>query len=150
MLIRLIHLFVGCAHLACVYVDDFLVLLRQGQAWEAACLLAILFMCLGVPISWHKLAVSQRLKYLGLITDLVAFSMGLCADKVAKLREFLRTEVKGDRLDKRSFRKALGALQWASGVAPSLRPWLSAFYRNMNVPGLWPGCQGLQNTSMRS
>ena len=53
MLLRIVHQFLGCAHMAFVYVDDFLILVRSDRAWEAACLLAILFSCLGVPLSWH-------------------------------------------------------------------------------------------------
>ena len=52
------------------------------------------------------------------------------------MKSFLKEIVKGNRLDKRSFRKSLGVLQWASGVAPSLRPWLASLYRNLNVPSL--------------
>ena len=142
MLVRLIHRFLGCAHITFVYVDDFLILLRKKQAWETACLLAVLLTCLGVPLSWHKLAVGQQVSYLGLLVDMTSYTLGLGADKVARLRTFLAGVVKGSRLDKRAFRKSLGALQWASGIAPSLRPWLAAFYRNLNVPRLaWvSGC----------
>jgi hypothetical protein len=136
MLLRIVHMFLGCAHLAFVYVDDFLILVKEGRAWETACLLAILFSCLGVPLSWHKLEVGRRVKYLGLIIDLSAFTLGLGSDKIAKMKGFLKDIVKGNRLDKRSFRKSLGVLQWASGVALSLRPWLAALYRNLNVPSL--------------
>ena len=136
MLLRIVHQLLGCADMAFVYVDNLLILVRIDRAWESACLLAILFSCLGVPLSWHKLEVGRQVRYLGLLIDLTAFTLGLCSDKISKMRNFLKEIVKGNRLDKRSFRKSLGVLQWASGVAPSLRPWLASLYRNLNVPCL--------------
>ena len=135
-IVRLVHVFLGAGHVAFIYVDDLLVLIRKKNAWKTACLLAVFLSCLGVPLSWHKLCVGQRVKYLGLVLDLVEYTLGFCEDKLKSFRDFLGRLVKGVKLDKKAFQKSIGKLQWAVVVAPQLRPWMAAFYRNMNAPGL--------------
>ena len=132
---RLVHIFLGAGHLAFIYVDDLLVLIRKKNAWKTACLLAVFLSCLGVPLSWHKLCVGQRVKYLGLVLDLVEYTLGFCEDKLKSFRDFLGRLVKGVKLDKKAFQKSIGKLQWAVIVAPQLRPWMATFYTNMNAPG---------------
>ena len=135
-IIRLVHVFLGAGHLGFVYVDDFLFMVKKKDAWHTACLLAVFFSCLGVPLSWHKLYVGQQVRYLGLLLDMVVCSIGLCHEKLRNFCAFLGQLVKGAKIDKKAFQKSVGKLQWAVVIAPPLRPWMSAFYRNLNAPGL--------------
>ncbi len=135
-IVRLVHVLLGVGHIAYIYVDDLLVLVRRRDDWRVACLLAVFFSCLGLPLSWHKLCVSQRVKYLGLLLDLANCTVGLCQEKLSMFRDFVAQLVKGAKLDKKELQRSIGKLQWAVVVAPPLRPWMSALYRNLNAPGL--------------
>ena len=135
-LIRLTHAFLGVGHMAFNYVDDTVIFVREEVAWETAALTGVFMVMLGVPLSWHKLAVGAAVQYIGVVVNLREWSLGLAAEKVARLRVFLTTLRKGNRVDKTGLAKGVGQLQWATVIAPLLRPWLSELYRMLNHPGL--------------
>lgn len=101
-------------------------LVRKAEAERVACLLCLLFCCIAVPLR-RKLKVQQVVQYIGLLVKVATFTLSLCEVKLSKLKGFLAGLFKEDRIDKKSF---------ASAVLPSMRPWLSTFYKNINMPGL--------------
>jgi hypothetical protein len=131
---RLLHRILWEEHLAWVYVDDTLVLVRRSRAGKSACLILMLFVCLGVPLSWHKIQFGPEVTYLGLLVNAARCSLGLTCDRVQKLISLLCSLRSRDRLDRRSLQSLTGCLQWASAVLPRLRPWLAEFYRCINSP----------------
>jgi len=131
---RLLHRILwDVKHLAWVYVDDTLLLLRQSSALESTALVLMLFAGLGVPLSWHKIAQGPEVPYLGLWVSAEKCSMGIPDDKVQKFLDFLNSLRSRNRSDRRSLQSFVGALQWASAVLQHLRPWLAAFYRCVNA-----------------
>lgn len=135
-LIRLLHIFLGTGHVAMTYVDDTLVLVRAHAAKFSGCLIAMFMTMMGVPLSWHKFRMGARVCFIGLVVGLGDFSLGLEADKVAKLVAFLKSLKVGNRLDRRALLKGTGVLMWASAITPWLRPRLAEFYSLANRPGL--------------
>ena len=119
------------------YVDDTVVLVRAQIAAETAAMIGVFMTMLGVPLSWHKLVVGQSVQYIGFVLNLNEWSMALSACRTLQLRSFLALFQKGNRLDKKKgLEKGVGQLQWATAVAPWLRPWLSELYRMLSLPGL--------------
>lgn len=118
------------------YVDDTVVLVRAETAWHTAACVGVFMCMLGVPLSWHKLTVGPVVQYIGFRVNLKSWSLGLAAERVARLNLFLCTIRRGARLDKAGLAKGIGQLQWATAIVPTLRPWLAELYRMLNLPGL--------------
>ena len=135
-LMRLIHKLLGAGHVGMAYVDDSLIIVRAEVAQTVACVCCAFLEMLGVPVSYHKLQVSTRVEYIGVVVDLEDFSLGISETKAWKLSKFLGSFKKGERLNRLALAKGIGSVQWATDVLEGSRPWLSDFYRMLNKPGL--------------
>ena len=95
LLIRLGHTVLYVGHAGFLYVDDFLWLLKSQVAPLQAALLLALFLALGVPISWRKLALGQSVDWIGWTLN---FRLGIWEipnSKLEKAVAFLSLIAKG-------------------------------------------------------
>ena len=136
MLMRLVHLIVGCPHLGFAYVDDTLLVVPEAEALNTACVVVLLLELIGVPLSYHKLRIAAEVQYIGLTVNVTDFSLGINDEKRGTMRCFLQEIREGCRLDKEFLRKGTGRLQWVSELLPRARAWLPEFYKLLNKPGI--------------
>jgi len=65
LMVRTAHSLLGYGHVLWQYVDDLLAWLDSISAPLWASILVILFMILGIPLSWHKAALSMEVDWIG-------------------------------------------------------------------------------------
>ena len=84
-LLRLSHKIVWVSHLLWGYVDDFLGGFRGSTAPISASLWVLLFLVLGVPLSWHKATWGPVSVWIGWEIDLQSWACELPLAKVSKI-----------------------------------------------------------------
>lgn len=105
-----------------------MILLPSDRAEEVSAQIAAFFVALGCPLSWHKFQLSTKPVYLGFTVDTERAELGIPEDKVVRICNFLRQLQPGDKVHRKVLERGIGLLQWATWIAPPLRPWLSTFY----------------------
>ena len=84
------------------------------------CLLIYLAPALGLPLSWRKLKLGARPRWIGWVN----FTESLIVAPCAALPEEKRQRLLAARVCQRALENRLGMLCWFTAVSPSLRCWL--------------------------
>ena len=108
------------------FLDDFLIIHdTKDGCMEALNYLITLLRRLGFAIAWDKtLGPSQRLTFLGLQIDSVAYSLSLPEDKVSNLYDLLFSFLHRSRASCRQLQQLAGKLSWAAHVVNGGRIYL--------------------------
>lgn len=130
LLLRLIHILLFGYHVALLYVDDFMFLFRRKWAWLQSFVVICFMQVLGVPLSWKKISLSTKPTWLGWNFDLVAMTINVTEDKIAKLQSLLHLCDKR-RCERNDVEALVGLLMWITQAARTLRPWLYSFYADL-------------------
>ena len=122
-LLRLSHKIIWVFHLLWGYVDDFLGGFRGSTAPISASLWVLLFLVLGVPLSWHKGEI-----------DLQSWACELPLAKVSKILDQLEELLSaGPKVKFKTLESLVGRLLWVTGLWKVLRPLLSPLYRALRA-----------------
>jgi hypothetical protein len=132
-LIRLIHRFIFIHHYLAIYVDDILGLVPAKASSLLALLVILLMAALNAPLSWHKLALSPQIAWIGWDLDFSMCVAKIPRDKQLKLVTLLGPIIKG-RSSRSDLQTLIGLLIWVSAGAMHIRPWLAAFYKLLFKP----------------
>jgi hypothetical protein len=128
---RLGHQFLFCWHNGYLYVDDYLWKFMRETAALQSTLLVVLFMLLGIPMSWKKCALEDSITWTGLVVN---FGMGffeLPEVKMQKVSVFLAKVASTTKMERLQLEKGVGLLLWVTDVFSYLRPWLCLFYQSL-------------------
>ena len=129
MLMRLSHAVIRLPHLMWDYVDDFLAAFRSSTAPLHASLWLVLFMSLGVPLSWNKCTWGESIRWIGWDLRFDVWTAELPWEKRARILDQLRSLLSCKRIRVRDLESALGRLLWLSGLLVWMRPLLSPVYK---------------------
>ena len=132
-LMRLVHRLIHRYHFGFIYVDDMLLLLPSSIALPYLGLVLMFLRVLGVPISWKKIRLGNRVDYVGFTINCREHSLGLKQVKADKALEGLSHLIAGRVVQRRFLQSLAGLLMWVTWIAPHLRPWLHPIFRNKNV-----------------
>ena len=112
----------------CCTVFSFICVLHADSAPVRASVLVILLCCLGVPMSWHKAALSARPVWIGWALDLRCLTADMEPAKKQRLLLLLRS-IRASKLCHVDLpQKLTGKLLWLSALLPALRPSLTPLY----------------------
>ena len=125
-----------------MYVDDMLALFPRPVAPRMAVIVICLAVALGVPLSWKKLRLGPRVKWVGWDIRLVdSPSATLPEDKRARLLAGLHCLlVPGKKVLRRELESIVGLLSWFTTGARWLRPWLRQLFHLLHKPALTMRC----------
>ena len=85
LFLRLSHRLLWTDHAGFLYVDDVLFRLLTNVAPLRASLLCLFWVLIGLPISWHKLALSPSITWIGYIVDFRFSCWGFIDEKVQQI-----------------------------------------------------------------
>ena len=128
-LLRLSHAFIFLPHLMWAYVDDFLAGFQKSTGPLHLGVLVLLFMVLGVPISWNKCAYGPSVVWLGWSINLQSWTTELCEVKVNTLLAQLDAAMCAQRVPLKLLQSLTGRLLWVTSLWRVLRPLLSPLYK---------------------
>ena len=145
LVLRVTKQIIFFAHCGLLYVDDFIWCFPTNMCTPLSLLVCAVLSILGLPMSWHKLAVGSSVTWVGFALRL---SSGLFASlpgpKLAALREGLKKlGSPAKKVSRRLVSAVIGLLVWATQLFPLLRSWLYHLYRSLYRPKM-----GLHNLSV--
>ena len=122
------------SHLLWGYVDDFLGGFRGSTAPISASLWVLLFLVLGVPLSWQKATWGPVTVWIGWEIDLRSWSCELPSAKISKILDQLNELISaGSNVRFKTLESLVGRLLWVTGLWKVLRPLLSPLYRALHA-----------------
>ena len=135
--VRLSHRLLYHSHFGSIFVDEELSLFPAQDAPLMACLQVMLAVGLGVPLSWHKLALGVFVEWVGWQLNLRRVPRAfLPDDKVAVLYRALGSIRRGGARARSDLESLVGRLLWFTGCVRWLRPWMSVWFRMAAKPTL--------------
>ena len=136
LLMRLGHRIIYVSHAGFLYVDDFLWLLKSAVAPLHACLLLALFLAIGVPISWRKLRLGQKIEWIGWVLNFKYNIWELQAAKLSKALAFLTLVAQGCPITRKEMEQGTGFMLWLTNRFPMHRRFLSSFWSCLRWGGV--------------
>ena len=135
-MLRLLHSFLFISHTAFIYVDDLMIWLEEVSSPLWASLVIVLTSVLGIPISWSKARLSNRVEWIGWRFDLSCWSISLPLAKKEKLQDQITELLQGRKVALSQLQSVVGRLLWVTSYWKMLRPLLSPLYKCMFQPPL--------------
>ena len=90
LMVRTSHALLAHGHALWQYVDDLLAWLDRISSPLWASLLVVLFLILGIPMSWHKAALDVEVDWIGWRISVLTWSISIPPDKLSKIVQQLQ------------------------------------------------------------
>ena len=132
LMVRTTHSLLAYGHVLWQYVDDLLAWLDKVSCPRWASLLVILFLILGVPMSWHKAALACEVDWIGWRISVSAWSISVPPEKLAKIIEQVDRIAKLAKVSVKDLQSLIGRLLWPTSAWHYLRPLLIPLYRALH------------------
>ena len=130
-ILRCMHHMLWLPHAAFLYVDDFLFFQDHDIMPTSAALLCILCQILKIPISWRKCELSGTISWIGWRFHLAAGFVEIPADKLEKIRKYLRELASTHKPSRKLLEKFIGLAMWLTQLFPYMRIWLHYLYKDL-------------------
>eukprot|EP00435_Cladocopium_sp_Y103_P072443 s581_g40.t1 len=135
LMVRTSHALLDHHHALWQYVDDLLVWLDKKSAPLWASSLVILFLLLGIPMSWHKAALAPCLTWIGWSICVETWTVQIPHSKLTTILNQLVSLLKDRTVPLKDLQSTLGRLLWLTSAWHHLRPLLIPLYRSLrNIP----------------
>ena len=131
-MVRTGHSILGYGHILWQYVDDLLAWLDNVSAPLWASLLVVLFLILGIPLSWHKAALSMEVDWIGWRISLSSWSITVPETKLTKILAQLRQFHGQKKVSVKDLQSLVGRLLWLTSAWHHLRPLLIQQYKALS------------------
>ena len=128
-MVRFAHALLDDHHTLWQYVDDLLSWLDRATAPLWASALVVLFLLLGVPLSWHKAALDTSLVWIGWSISVASWTVQVPDEKLHKILTQIDALSKGKKVPLKEFQSAIGRLLWLTTAWHHLRPLLIPLYK---------------------
>ena len=132
LMVRTSHALLSHGHALWQYVDDLLAWLDRTSSPLWASLLVILFLILGIPMSWHKAALDVEIDWIGWRISVLTWSISIPAEKLNKILKQVRKLAEGTKVPLKELQSIIGRLLWLTSGWHFLRPLLIPLYRTLN------------------
>ena len=132
LMVRTGHSLLGYVHVLWQYVDDLLAWLESVSAPLWASILVILFMILGIPLSWHKAALSMEVDWIGWRISLASWSILVPDTKIRKIMSQVHALMAHTKVPVKDLQSLVGRLLWLTSAWHYLRPLLIPLYKALS------------------
>ena len=129
LMIRSAHALSDHHHTLWQYVDD-LSWLDRATAPLWACTLVILFLMLGIPLSWHKAALDKSLVWIGWSINVASWTVQIPDEKLSKILTQVKAMYRGKKVPLKDLQSLVsGGLQHGTTCARCSSPCTRRFNR---------------------
>ena len=94
-------------------------------------MVVILFLILGVPMSWHKAALRPRVTWIDWSICLDTWTLEVPQSKLDDILNLLQTLLKSKKILVKDVQSAVGRLLWLTGAWHCLPPLLIPLYKSL-------------------
>ena len=132
LMVRTGHSSLGYGHILWQYVDDLLAWLDSVSAPLWASLLVVLFLIFGIPLLWHKAALSMEVDWMGWRISLSSWSITVPESKLTKILAQLQQFHGQKKVPVKDLQSPVGRLLWLTSAWHHLRPLLIPLYKALS------------------
>ena len=132
LMVRSCHALLAHGHALWQYVDDLLAWLDKASSPLWASLIVIPMLILGVPMSWHKAALSDTVDWIGWRISVSSWTLEIPPEKLATLIAQIKTIQSANKLTLRELQSLVGRLLWLTSGWRHLRPLLIPLYKALH------------------
>ena len=132
IMVRSCHALLAHGHALWQYVDDLLAWLDKSSSLLWASLIVVLLLILGVPMSWHKAALSDTIDWIGWRISVSSWTVEVPFEKLEKITAQIRSIQSSARLTLRDLQSLVGRLLWLTSAWRHLRPLLIPLYKALH------------------
>ena len=130
-MLRFFHFLIWWAHIALLYVDDFLFYQTMTGMPLSATMICLICQITNIPVSWSKCELAFSIQWIGWK---IHFRSGFIEIPMAKLTKFLgylRSTGRSSRTSKRNLEKLIGLALWLTQLWPYMRIWIRHWYHDL-------------------
>ena len=109
-MVRTSHALLAYVHVLWQYVDDLLAWLDRVSSPLWASLLVVLFLILGIPMSWHKAALNVEVGWIGWRVSVLTWSISIPDEKLSKIVQQLRKASNCSKVPVKDLQSLVGRL----------------------------------------
>ena len=120
----LAHALLAHGHALWQYVDDLLAWLDRISSPLWASLLVVLFLILGIPMSWHKAALDVEVDWIGWRISVLTWSISIPEEKLSRIVQQLHKIIDCTKVPLKDMQSIVGRLLWLTSGWHFLRPLL--------------------------
>ena len=131
-MVRSCHSLLAHGHALWQYVDDLLAWLDKSSSPLWASLIVVLLLILGVPMSWHKAALSDTIDWIGWRISVSSWTIEVPFEKLDRITVQIRSILRSTRLTLRDLQSLVGRLLWLTSAWRHLRPLLIPLYKALH------------------
>ena len=128
-MVRSAHALLDHHHALWQYVDDLLTWLDKQTAPLWASALVILFLLLGIPLSWHKAALDVSLVWIGWSLSVETWTVQIPQVKLEKILTQIDALIGIQKVPLKDLQSLIGRLLWLTSAWHQLRPLLIPLYK---------------------
>ena len=110
LMVRTSHALLAYVHVLWQYVDDLLAWLDRVSSPLWASLLVVLFLILGIPMSWHKAALNVEVSWIGWRVSVLTWSISIPDEKLSKIVQQLRKASNCSKVPVKDLQSLVGRL----------------------------------------
>ena len=129
LMVRSCHSLLAHGHALWQYVDDLLAW-ASSPLW--ASLIVVLLLILGVPMSWHKAALSDTIDWIGWRISVSYWTIEVPFEKLERITAQIRSIQSSTRLTLRDLQSLVGRLLWLTSAWWHLRQLLIPLYKALH------------------
>ena len=130
-MLRFFHFLIWWAHVALLYVDDFLFYQSQFGMPISAAMICILCQLTNIPVSWKKCELAFNIQWIGWTIHLRAGFIEIPMAKIDKFLNYLHSIGRSSRTSKRNLEKLIGLALWLTQLWPYMRIWIRHWYHDL-------------------
>jgi len=129
LMVRTSHALLAHGHALWQYVDDLLAWLDRISSPLWASHLVVLFLILGIPMSWHKAALDVEVDWIRWRISVLTWSISIPEEKFSKIVQQLHKMSKCTKAPLKDMQSLVGRLLWLTSGWHFLRPVLIPLYK---------------------
>ena len=130
-MLRFFHFLIWWAHVALLYVDDFLFFQSLFSMPLSATMICIMSQLTNIPVSWQKCELAFSIQWTGWKIHLRSGFIEIPAAKIKKFQDYLRSMGRSSRTSKRNLEKLIGLALWLTQLWPYMRIWIRHWYHDL-------------------
>ena len=130
-MLRFFHFLIWWAHIALLYVDDFLFYQAMTSMPLSATMICLMCQITNIPVSWSKCELAYSLQWIGWKIHFRAGFIEIPMAKITKFLGYLRSMNRSSRTSKRNLEKLIGLALWLTQLWPYMRIWIRHWYHDL-------------------
>jgi hypothetical protein len=111
-MLRFFHFLIWWAHIALLYVDDFLFYQAMTSMPLSATMICIMCQITNIPVSWSKCELAYSIQWIGWKIHFRSGFIEIPTAKLTKFLGYLRSIGRSSRTSKRNLEKLIGLALW--------------------------------------